>query len=244
MRLLILLSLVIAFLNIASAAHADTPGWRRAKNTADDIIYAGKNRTFYCGCEYTSRGDNTGGGSVDHLVCGYVPPSTQARRAGRVEWEHVVPASLMPARQFDCWINGSRDQCEREDPRAQAMLFDLHNLAPSVGQVNALRSNDRYTEIPGPPSGFGSCPIQDMPGAFEPPDCLKGDVARIWLYMELRYGVMIFPAEKEMYLRWSDNDPVSLWEQKREGRIFDHTFVHNPFVYGVTPNFAGSCNWE
>lgn len=176
MKKLIFLSLVLSLLNVPLVASAESPGWRRAKNAADDIIYAGKDRTLYCGCVYTSDGDNDGSGSVDHQVCGYVPPQTHASRANRIEWEHIVPASLMPARQFDCWVLGNRDRCEREDPRAQAMLFDLHNLAPAIGQVNALRSNDRYTEIPGGPSGFGTCPIQDVSGAFEPPDCLKGDV--------------------------------------------------------------------
>ncbi len=84
----------------------------------------------------------------------------------------------MPARQFDCWVLGNREFCEREDLRAQAMLFDLHNLAPAIGQVNRLRSNDGYTDIPGDPSEFGSCQIQDGRGEFEPPDCLKGDLAR------------------------------------------------------------------
>ena len=118
---------------------------------------------------YTSDHDSDGSGSVDHQACGYVPPQSYTNRANRIEWEHIVPASLLPAHQFDCWVHGSRDKCEREDPRAQAMIFDLHNLAPAIGQVNALRSNDRYTEIPGPPSGLEACPIQDESNAFEPP---------------------------------------------------------------------------
>ena len=73
MRKLILLSLVVSLLNVAPAAFAENRGWRRAKNTADDIIYAGKDRTLYCGCVYTSDGDSDGSGSVDHQVCGYVP---------------------------------------------------------------------------------------------------------------------------------------------------------------------------
>jgi len=244
MRKLILLSLLAFLLNVAPAAYAESPGWRRAKNAADDIIYAGKDKTFYCGCVYTSDGTNTGSGSVDHEVCGYVPPDTHASRAGRVEWEHVVPASLMPARQFDCWVLGNREKCERDDPRAQAMLFDLHNLAPAIGQVNRLRLNDRYTEIEGDPSGFGACPIQDAKGAFEPPNCLKGDAARIWLYMSFRHGVVISLEERDLFERWMISDPVSPWESQREARIFDYTFVHNPFVHNMTPVAAGACPWE
>ena len=129
----------------------------------------------------------------------------------------------MPARQFDCWVLGNREACECEDSRAQGMLFDLHNLAPSIGQVNVLRSNERYMEIPGGPNGFGACPIQDQQGAFEPPDCLKGDLARGWLYMSLRHGVTITPDERDMFERWSTDDPVSPWESQREKRVFDYT---------------------
>ena len=225
-------------------AHAETPGWRRAKNVADDIIYSNLNSTLYCGCVYTSDNDGDGSGRVDHERCGYKIPGSHAKRANRVEWEHIVPASLMPARGFDCWVLGNRRECERKDPKAQAMLFDLHNLAPAIGQVNALRSTDRYTEIPGEPSNFGSCQIQDERGEFEPPDCLKGDLARVWLYMSLRHGVVITSDERDRFERWSANDPVSPWESKREKRIFNYTFVRNPFVHGVTPNSSGACSWE
>ena len=150
----------------------------------------------------------------------------------------------MPARQFDCWVLGNREKCEREDPRAQGMLFDLHNLAPSVGQVNALRSNDRYAELPGQPNTFGACAAKDISGTFEPPNCLKGDVARVWLYMSFRHGVAIPPAEQTMFEQWSIDDPVSPWESERESRIFDHTFVQNPFVHDVPPVSTGACSWE
>ncbi len=226
-------------------AFAESPGWRRAKNTADDIIYDGKDRTFYCGCVYTSNATNNGSGTVDHAVCGYEVPDTHSARAGRVEWEHIVPASLMPARQFDCWQLGNRDKCEREDPRAQGMLFDLHNLAPSVGQVNALRSNDRYEdELPESAAIFGECEAKDVKGGFEPSDCLKGDVARVWLFMSFRHGVVISEEEREMFEGWSEDDPVSPWESEREALIFDHTFVQNPFVHGVATDPDGMCPWE
>ncbi len=36
------------------------------------------------------------------------------------------------------------------------MIFDLHNLVPSIVQVNALRGNDRYAELPNVESNFGA----------------------------------------------------------------------------------------
>ena len=219
-------------------------GWENTKNIADDDIYAGIDRTFYCGCKYQSHGDSDGSGDItDTTACGYEGPPTHAHRAGRVEWEHIVPASLMPARQFNCWAgqDGSRQRCEKSDPRAQAMIFDLHNLAPSIGQVNALRSNDRYTDLPDTASDFGGCTIEDASNGFEPPDCRKGDVARVWLYMHLMHGVEIPPDEMAMFIQWTSEDPVSPWESKREKRIAKYSRVINPFVHGVTPDAAGTC---
>ncbi len=236
--------LVASLVVLASAAIADSPGWRRVKNTADDIIYAGKNRTFYCGCVYTSDGDNDGSGDVDHQVCGYEIPDKHKNVAKRIQWEHIVPASLMPARNFECWAMGGRAKCERDDPRAQAMIFDLHNLAPSIGQVNQYRSNDRYSEIGDQGKIFGQCPAKDIKDAFEPPDCLKGDVARVWLYMSFRHGVAISQEERDMFEQWSADDPVSKWESQREARIFDRTFIHNPLVHDVAVDPAGKCPWE
>ena len=244
MKRVILAAAGVAAILASYSASAESPGWRRAKNIADDVIYDGHDRTLYCGCIFTSHEDDNGSGDVSHTDCGYEEPDTHRARADRVEWEHIVPASLMPARQFDCWRMAGRENCERVDPRAQAMIFDLHNLAPSVGQVNALRSNDRYTELAGDTTDFGDCQAQDQSGAFEPPDCLKGDVARVWLYMSFRHGVEISDPERDMFERWSEDDPVSEWERDREQRIFDRTFVSNPWVHGVSPDDDGECSWE
>lgn len=194
-------------------------GWSDTKNTADDEVYFDHRVTFYCGCDYVSDGDRDGSGDTILSSCGYTGPSTHSSRAGRIEWEHVVPASLMPARQFDCWTQGSRSDCERDDPRAQAMIFDLHNLVPSIGQVNALRLNDRYGEVEGEQREFGACEVEDSKGVFEPRDSERGDVARIWLYMADTHGVSLEPGEREMFLRWHETDPVSAWELERDNRI-------------------------
>jgi endonuclease I len=47
-----------------------------------------------------------------------------------------------------------------------------------------------------------------------------------------------------MFDQWSADDPVSPWEKQREARIFDHTFIHNPFMQGVIADPAGACSWE
>jgi deoxyribonuclease I len=222
--------------------------WAGTKNTADDAIYTAEHRsTFYCGCSYTSHEDNDGSGSIDDLdTCGYDGGNNASSRAQRMEWEHIVPASLMPARLWACWAgpDGSRGRCERENPAAQAMIFDLHNLAPSIGQVNQFRSNDRYADLADDTSDFGACLIEDDRGLFEPPPCRRGDVARVWFYMHETHGVRIPDDEWDMFVEWSANDPISPWEAEREERIFAATGNRNPYVHGGGVDGAGSCEWE
>lgn len=225
--ILILLILSVSFFHnnqqhlVQQSNQAD--GWRSVKNVLYNVIYKNHNRTLYEGCRYRD-------GKIDYSDCKYIPKEDNYKpRAFIVEAEHIVPASLLPARQFPCWETSGRENCEKYDPKAQAMIFDLHNLAPAIGQVNVHRSNLRYGE---------------KPGTFEPVDCVKGDVARIWLYVKLRYGVVFASGEEEMFLRWSKMDPVSPWESMREKRIRDYTFVTNPYVRGQTPDISGACPWD
>ena len=110
------------------------------------------------------------------------------------------------------------------------MIFDLHNLVPSIGQVNALRGNDRYGEIEGEKREFGTCAIEDQKGLFEPADDQRGDVARIWLYMNWKHGVEVPEDELRMFIRWHKSDPVSDWEIERDARITSIQGNSNPWI--------------
>ncbi|PKR50376.1 endonuclease [Thalassospira marina] len=89
-------------------------------------------------------------------------------------------------------------------------------------------NNDRYAVIPGEGHEFGACTAQDSKGTFEPRDSEKGDVARIWLYMHDRYGVVFQIGELEMFQSWNETDPVSDWEIERDRRIVQVQGFGNP----------------
>ena len=136
------------------------------------------------------------------------------------------------------------------------MIFDLHNLAPSIGQVNAYRLHDRYGIVGDNPEEDGV--LEEWPGCdarhlrtkktkdhrFEPPDCVKGDVARVWFYMHDQHGVLIPDAEWNMLVDWSDNDPVSAWELERDSRIEAKQGNGNPYVTGQDADPDGACEWD
>jgi len=261
--------LVAIVLAAPSLAHDVATSWNSTKNTVDDTIYGDNKVSFYCGCDYSSLGNASGSGTVDMGECGMEALPLYAGDADEIQYEHIVPSSLMPARQMACYlkperfaacvtssgnVKDGRDCCEDIDgATAQLMMFDLHNLAPSIGQVNQYRGNDRYGEIDDEDDHretWVGCAAEHVREAhvlehrFEPADCTKGDVARIWMYMAQQHGLAIPDDEWAMFQRWSDDDPVSPWEPERDRRIGDEQGNRNPFVEGVTPEASGACDWE
>ncbi len=71
--------------------------------------------------------------------------------------------------------------------KREPMRSDLHHLMPADATVNSSRGSLDFTNTKGRP-------IDDAPGAsvsadgFNPPDEIKGDIARALMYMETRYS--------------------------------------------------------
>jgi deoxyribonuclease-1 len=223
---LVLLSSLL--INLAHA-HSISSSWTKTKQTARDKVYFDHSVTKYCSCPYESKG--TSGGVVDTEACGYEGSQAKYKNAINVlDWEHVVPASLTPARQMDCWVNGNRSQCERTSQDAKNIIFDLHNLVPAVGQANRIRSDSRYGIIQGEERKLGSCDFEWTKELVEPSDAIRGDLARVWLYMNYEHSVVISKDELLMFLKWSRIDPPSEWEFIRNTRIKEIQGNSNVFV--------------
>lgn len=47
-------------------------------------------------------------------------------------------------RRRQCWQDGGRDNCRRNDAAFRMAEDDLCNLAPAIGEVNGDRSNMRF----------------------------------------------------------------------------------------------------
>ena len=156
-------------------------------------------------------------------------------RAGRLEWEHVVPASRL-AGHLSCWQNGhalclnnngepfkGRACCEKRgvDDSARHRINDLHNLVPSIGEVNGDRLNHPYGIVEAEVRVYGMCDFEigGTPKRAEPADALRGNVARISLYMNETYTLNFSPEEMTMYNEWSAADPIGAWERERDQRI-------------------------
>lgn len=221
--------MVTTLLINSANAHSVPSSWTKTKQTARDKVYFDHSVTKYCNCPYESKG--TSGGVVDTESCGYDGSQAKYKNAITVlDWEHVVPASLTPARQMDCWVNGNRSQCERTSQEAKNIIFDLHNLVPSVGQANRIRSDSRYGIIQGEERNLGTCDFEWTKDLVEPSDVIRGDLARVWLYMNHKHNVAISEDELLMFLKWSRIDPPSEWEFIRNVRIKEIQGNSNVFV--------------
>jgi endonuclease I len=113
---------------------------------------------------------------------------------------------------------------------------DVHNLRSADSQKNSQRSNRVFT--------YGSGDSQVLGDYFYPGDEWKGDVARIIMYMYLRYpnqceavnsatGPVTYADNNDMpdiFLEWNQEDPISDLELTRNDVIFSYQGNRNPFI--------------
>jgi deoxyribonuclease-1 len=178
--------------------------------------------TLYCGCPFKSK-------TPDLAACGL--DSFEGTRWERTEAEHVVPASAIGSTR-PCWDEGGRDHCISVDPVYKAAHNDLHNLYPAVGQINLYRSNNSMGLIADEEWEYGECDFEVDTDAdrVEPRTEVRGDIARIYFYMEWMYGVPISEGQRRLFLHWHQTDPVSETEKARDEAIEAKQGNPNPFV--------------
>jgi endonuclease I len=113
---------------------------------------------------------------------------------------------------------------------------DVHHLRATDFQMNSLRGNKRFTNSNGNAQAFGSF--------FYPGDEWKGDVARMMMYMYLRYGFQCLPNNvgsgfsnisplgdmPTLFLQWNAEDPVQPHEIVRNNVLENLQGNRNPFI--------------
>lgn len=103
-------------------------------------------------------------------------------------------------------------------------VTDLHHLRVADASVNSQRSNHPYTE--------GSGGYELINGSeWYPGDKWKGDMARMVLYLNVRYGETFEKVGNlELFLKWNAEDPVSEFERQRQSVISGAQGNRNPFI--------------
>ncbi|MFC5956578.1 endonuclease I family protein [Streptomyces pratens] len=123
---------------------------------------------------------------------------------------------------------------------------DIHHLRPTDVQVNSVRGNKDFDNGGSTVSnGGGSLTDSD---SFEPRNAVKGDVARMILYMAVRYeggdgwadlepnnsvnnGSNPYMGKLSVLKAWNEQDPPDAFEQRRNQVIYDsYQRNRNPFI--------------
>ena len=222
----LVLSLFASPLLLASSSHPTS--FSQAKRLAKEIYSSQLPHTsFYCGCDIKIEGKKW---NPDLQSCGY-QVRKQQKRASRIEWEHVVPAWEL-GHQRQCWQDGGRKNCGKNDKKFRKMEADLHNLVPAVGEVNGDRSNYRFSQWNATPQQYGQCAmvVDFKSRKVEPPSYTRGRIARTYLYMQYAYGLKIAKSQLKLFKAWDKTYPVDTIECKRDQAIAKTQGNHNPYV--------------
>ena len=187
-------------------------------------VYADHRITIYCAAPYDERGNTA-------LPANFTTLRHQAR-ASRIEWDSIVPAESF-GRAFAEWREGDpacvdnhgnpfrgRACAEKASMEYRYMQADMHNLAPAIGAVSAMRQNSHFTMLPGAKNTFGSCAMKIEGNKVEPPEAARGIIARTYKYMAQGYPryKMDGPTAKLMDA-WDKMYPPDAWECARARRI-------------------------
>ena len=133
--------------------------------------------------------------------------------------------------QMKCWKAGGRKACKKDKLFAK-MEADLHNLVPTIGEINGDRSNFSFENIDGEERVYGACDfeINFQDRVVEPRQFIQGDIARIYFYMSETYNVPLTQKLHKTLKTWSKLDPVDQKELERNFKIFRIQGNSNPFV--------------
>ena len=119
---------------------------------------------------------------------------------------------------------------------------DLHHIRPDESKTNSTRGNRKYGNVNGGSNATGnlSGEIGGQYGGnnlYEPLDNVKGDVARICLYVYVRWGsswgadsiTEVFQSV-DVLLEWCALDPVDTWEMERNDVVEGVQGNRNVFI--------------
>mgnify|MGYP000851711717 CR=1 FL=1 len=218
------MKILIALFFISITLFADA-NFNQSKKILLKQIYHDNRVTFYCEVPYefeVIKGKET---VVLYPKGKYTPRNAFTKsgkpneRTTRLEWEHIMPAENF-GRHLPCWQEGGRKACSK-DPLFNKMEADMHNLVPSIGEVNGDRSNYRFAADLPKKGMYGECEFEvnfKDKRAYPKLD-IRGDIARAYLYMSETYNINLSKQERQLMEVWHKQDPVSDWERVKNYRV-------------------------
>lgn len=248
-----------------------------ASDFDDSIYYADVHSSLTNQATSTElRGAINGAISVNHNVLTYSEVWTALTQTDEDPLNHDNVILLYRGLSLAKFSNGSGTQSSNPDnwnrehvwakshgfPSSSASAYtDIHHLRPTDISVNSSRGNLDFDYSD---NALSEAPQNRVDGnSFEPRDAVKGDVARMTFYMDVRYegadpqtpdlslvDMLTSTGQPRLgklcaLLAWHEADPVDSYEQERNNRIFEFQGNRNPFIdhpEWVTQVFTNACD--
>lgn len=137
---------------------------------------------------------------------------------------HIYPTSWV-SKHLDC---RSERACLRTNSEFQTILSDLHNMVPVESSYYFTLKDSIFGNLD-ESIDRDRCDIKKRYNIVEPPNSVKGDVARVHFYMHKRYGLPL--SNSSLFLKtWAKEDPPSKEEIKKNRKIKAFQGNENPFI--------------
>lgn len=187
----------------------------QAKNVVK-MIHLDYKTTWFNGCDYrydtTTCMDKT---IVDTSTCGV------SERRQSMQWIQIVPDTFygrgMQCMNEDICVSEFTGKafrgklcCRIKSVKYREMEAALYNLVPVVSAVANAQKDKAFGVVEKPTRVIGSVKIDSR--YIEPPDNRKGDIARVYLYMDKQYDLQLTEEERKMFEHWHQIDPVDAEE--------------------------------
>ena len=163
----------------------------------------------------------------------------------RVDISKLSKASAERQANNDFW-NREHIWPQSKGLKGTSARRDLHNIVPTDRSINSSRGNKYFDDGGASHNECSGCSTDR--DSWEPPAVVKGDIARILFYMDLRYDGGDVSGAPDLMLnegnssdkrylnglstaqRWHCNDPVNDRERSINELVHDVQGNRNPFV--------------
>lgn len=176
--------------------------------------------SFFCGCQ-------PGALEAGRASCPFFPNASFEDQS--YTWLRLMPLNS-PGAAGVCSGDMAPEQCDTASLE-EALQNDLYNWLPVTAEVHHLLEGRTFIDIATElrPS---TCDLElsDEVPAVDPPDHLKGDIARRMLYLAGRYNMTLPDQYLQMLIFWDTNDPVSDTEYRTSRKLGELQKSDNAFV--------------
>ena len=137
---------------------------------------------------------------------------------------HIYPTAFI-TKELDC---RSERSCLRSNPKYETIISDMHNMV-AVNSFYLFKLKDSIFGNLEDSNEANECGIKKRYNIVEPPDRIKGDIARIHFYMHKQYNLPLNNSFSFMKA-WDKKDPPSKEEIEKNERIMKAQGNANPFI--------------